>query len=69
MAFHSRLNELLALIDRAKRRHIASEDTADLDARVVVTQKSFTKDVEALLRTGAKYGLRQRLKGEDFPLL
>ena len=42
---------------------------ADLDARVAATQKSFTKDIEALLHTGAKYGLRQRPKGEDFPLL
>ena len=69
MAFHGRLNELLALIDRAERRRVAGEDTADLDARVVATQKSFTKDVEASLRTGAKHGLRQRPKGEDFPLL
>ena len=69
MAFHSRLNELLALIDRAERRHIASEDTADLNAYVVATQKSFTKDVEASLRISVKHGLRQRPKGEDFPLL
>ena len=69
MAFYSRLNKLLALINRAKRRYITGEDTADLNARVVATQKSFTKDVEALLRTSVKYGLRQRLKGEDFPLL
>ena len=69
MAFYSRLNKLLALINRAKRRHITSEDTADLNARVVATQKSFTKDIKASLRTGAKHGLRQRLKGEDFPLL
>ena len=69
MAFHGRLNELLALIDRAERRRVAGEDTADLDARVAATQKSFTKDVEASLRTGAKHGLRQRPKGEDFPLL
>ena len=69
MAFYSRLNKLLALINRAKSRYIASEDTANLNARVVATQKSFTKDIKALLRTGVKHGLRQRLKGEDFPLL
>ena len=69
MAFYSYLNELLALINRAKRRYIAGEDTANLNARVVATQKSFIKDIKALLRTGAKHGLRQRLKGEDFPLL
>ena len=69
MAFYSRLNELLALINRAKRRRVAGKDTANLNARVVATQKSFTKDVKASLRIGAKHGLRQRLKGEDFPLL
>ena len=69
MAFHSRLNELLALIDRAERRCVAGEDTADLDARVVATQKSFTKDIKASLRISAKHGLRQHPKGEDFPLL
>ena len=69
MAFYGCLNELLALINRAKRRRVAGKDTADLDARVVATQKSFTKDIEASLRTGAKHGLRQRPKGEDFPLL
>ena len=69
MAFHGRLNKLLALIDRAKRRRVAGEDTANLDARVAATQRSFTKDVKASLRTGAKHGLRQRPKGEDFPLL
>ena len=42
---------------------------ADLDARVATAQKSFIKDVEALLHTGAKHSLRQRLKGENFPLL
>ena len=69
MAFYSRLNKLLALINRAKRRYITGEDTANLNTRVATTQRSFIKDVEALLRTSAKYGLRQRLKGEDFPLL
>ena len=69
MAFYSRLNKLLALINRAKHYYIASEDIVDLNTRVVTTQKSFTKDVEALLRISAKHGLRQRLKGEDFPLL
>ena len=42
---------------------------ANLNAHVAAAQKSFTKDIKALVRTGAKYGLRQRLKGEDFPLL
>ena len=42
---------------------------ADLDACVTTAQKSFIKDIKALLYTGAKYGLRQCLKGEDFPLL
>jgi hypothetical protein len=37
MAFYSRLNELLALIDRAERYYIAGEDTADLNARVAAT--------------------------------
>ena len=37
MAFYSRLNELLALINRAKRRYITSEDTANLNARVIAT--------------------------------
>ena len=37
MAFYGRLNELLALIDRAERRRVAGEDTADLDARVAAT--------------------------------
>jgi hypothetical protein len=69
VAFHGRLNELLALIDRAERRRVAGEDTAEIDARITVAQKSFTKDIEASLRTGAKHGLRQRPKGEDFPLL
>ena len=41
---------------------------ADLNARVAAAQKSFTKDVKALLYTGTKYGFRQYLKGEDFPL-
>jgi hypothetical protein len=69
VALYSRLNKLLALIDRAKRYYITSEDTAEIDTRITAAQKSFTKDIKALLRTGAKYGLRQRLKGEDFPLL
>ena len=69
MAFYSRLNELLALIDRAKRYYIAGEDTANLNTYVIAIQKSFTKDIEALLRTSAKYSLLQRLKGKDFPLL
>ena len=56
-------------MDRAKRRYIAGDDTADINARITTVQKSFTKDVKALLRTGAKHGLRQRLKGKDFPLL
>jgi hypothetical protein len=34
MAFYSRLNELLALINRAERRYIAGEDTADINARI-----------------------------------
>ena len=42
---------------------------ADLNTRVTTTQKSFMKDVEALLYTSAKHSLRQCLKGEDFPLL
>jgi hypothetical protein len=63
------LNELLALIDRAERRRVTGRDTADIDARVAAAQRSFTKDVEASLRTGAKHGLRQRPKGEDFQLL
>ena len=42
---------------------------ADLNAHIATTQKSFMKDVEALLHTGAKHGLRQYLKGENFPLL
>ena len=58
MAFYSRLNKLLALINRAERRYIAGEDTANLNARVAATQRSFIKDVKALLYTGAKYGLR-----------
>ena len=37
MAFYSCLNKLLALINRAKRRYIASEDTADFNARVAAT--------------------------------
>ena len=57
MAFYSRLNKLLALINRAERRYIAGEDIANLNTRVVTTQKSFTKDVKALLRISAKYGL------------
>ena len=69
MAFYSRLNKLLALINRAKRRCIAGEDTANLNTCVTATQRSFIKDVKALLYTSAKHGLRQRLKGEDFPLL
>ena len=69
MAFYSRLNKLLALINRAKRQYITSEDTANLNACVIATQKSFTKDIKALLYTSVKYSLRQRLKGEDFPLL
>jgi hypothetical protein len=36
-AFYSRLNKLLALINRAKRYYIAGEDTANLNARVVAT--------------------------------
>ena len=69
MAFYSRLNKLLALINRAKRYYITGEDIVDLNARVITTQKSLTKDIKALLRISAKHGLRQRLKGEDFPLL
>ena len=69
IAFYSRLNKLLALINRAKRRYIAGKDTANLNTCVTTTQRSFIKDVEALLRTSAKYSLRQRLKGKDFPLL
>ena len=69
MAFYSHLNKLLALINRAKRYYIAGKDTANLNACVVTTQKSFIKDIKASLRTSAKHGLRQRLKGEDFPLL
>jgi hypothetical protein len=69
MAFYSRLNELLALINRAERRYIAGEDTAEIDACITAAQKSFIKDVEALLCTSVKYGLRQRPKGENFPLL
>ena len=69
MAFYSHLNKLLTLINRAKRRYITSEDAANINARITTVQKSFIKDVKALLRTGTKYGLRQRLKGEDFPLL
>jgi len=42
---------------------------ADLDARVAAAQKSFIKDIKALVRAGAKHSLRQCLKGEDFPLL
>ena len=56
-------------MDWAERRRVAGEDTADIDACITAVQKSFTKDVEASLRTGAKHGLRQRPKGEDFPLL
>ena len=69
MAFYSRLNKLLALINRAKRYYIAGKDTANLNTRVIATQKSFTKDIKALLRISVKHSLRQRLKGEDFPLL
>ena len=58
MAFHGRLNELLALINRAKHYRVTGKDTADLNARVAATQRSFTKDIKALLRTGAKHGLR-----------
>ena len=56
-------------MDRAERCRVAGEDTADIDARITAAQKSFTKDIEASLRTGAKHGLRQRPKGEDVPLL
>ena len=69
MAFYSYLNELLALINRAKRYYITSEDTANLNACVIATQKSFIKDIKALLRTSAKYSLRQRLKGRFSPTL
>ena len=58
MAFYSRLNKLLALINWAKRHYITSEDTANLNACVVATQKSFIKDVKALLRISAKHSLR-----------
>jgi len=37
MAFYSRLNKLLALINRAKRRYIASEDAANINARITAT--------------------------------
>ena len=37
MAFYSYLNELLALINRAKRYYITSENTANLNTRVVTT--------------------------------
>ena len=69
MAFYSCLNKLLTLINRAERYYITSEDTANLNTRVIATQKSFIKDIKALLYTSVKYSLRQRLKGEDFPLL
>ena len=68
MAFYSRLNKLLTLFNRAKRYYIAGKDTADLNTRVATTQKSFIKDIKALLRTSVKYSLCQRLKGKDFPL-
>ena len=58
MAFYSRLNKLLALINRAKRYYIASKDTANLNTCIITTQKSFTKDIKALLYTGVKYSLR-----------
>ena len=37
MAFYSRLNKLLALINQAKRYYIAGEDTANLNTRVATT--------------------------------
>ena len=37
MAFYSRLNKLLALINRAERYYVASEDTANLNTRVIAT--------------------------------
>jgi len=60
---------LLALIDRAERRCIASGDAADFNTRVAAAQKSFIKDIKAFLHTGAKYSLRQRPKGNNFYLL
>ena len=69
MAFYSCLNKLLTLINRAKRRYITSEDTANLNTYIITTQKSFIKDIKALVYISVKHGLRQRLKGEDFPLL
>ena len=57
MAFYSYLNKLLALINRAKRYYITSEDIANFNTRVIAIQKSFIKDIKALLCTGVKYGL------------
>ena len=52
-----------------QRCRIISDDTANIDTYVTAAQQSFTKDVEALLHSGAKHSLHQRLKGEDFRLL
>ena len=41
---------------------------ADFNTYIIAAQKSFIKDIKALLYTSVKYGLCQYLKGEDFPL-
>jgi hypothetical protein len=64
VAFHGRLNELLALIDRAERRRVAGEDTAEIDARITVAQKSFTKGEDfPLLQVQELQAIRRTLEG------
>ena len=42
---------------------------ANLNTYITTAQKSFIKDIEALLYISTKYSFCQYLKGKNFPLL